>query len=122
MVDKERIVITGLGLTCPLGNDLPTFRNGLLEARSGVRSFSVRNMGEQPAGVCDFEQTKYQKRKEVRVGTRAGGIGIYCAREALKNAGLDLSEINPSSVGVYLGITEHGNVETETEVCQQFDH
>ena len=119
---KERIVITGIGLTSPLGNDLDSFRANLLAGKSGVTTFPVRNMGDLPAGVCDFEKTKYQKRKEVRIGTRAGGIGIYCAHEALNNAGLSLSEINPSKVGVYLGITEHGNVETETEVCQLFDH
>ena len=119
---QERIVITGIGLTSPLGNDLESFRSKLLEGESGVTTFPVRNMGDLPAGVCNFEQTKYQKRKEVRIGTRAGGIGIYCAHEAIKNAGLSLEEIDPSKVGVYLGITEHGNVETETEVCQLFDH
>ena len=118
----QRIVITGVGLTCPLGNDLPTFRKALLEGKSGVVKFPVRNMGEQAAGVCEFEKTKYQNRKEVRVGTRAGGIGIYCAHEALQNAGLSLENLNPSRIGVYLGITEHGNVETETEVCQLVDH
>ena len=119
---NERIVITGLGLTSPLGNDLSTFRAALLKGKSGVSRFPVRNMGDQPAGVCDFERTKYQNRKEVRVGTRAGGIGIYCAHEALLNAGLDLKDLDPATIGVYLGITEHGNVETETEVCQLFDH
>ena len=119
---QERIVITGIGLTSPLGNNLESFREKLLAGQSGVSTFPVRNMGDLPAGVCDFEQTKYQKRKEVRIGTRAGGIGIYCAHEALNNAGLSLQEIDPTKVGVYLGITEHGNVETETEVCQLFDH
>ncbi|MEC8043958.1 MAG: beta-ketoacyl-[acyl-carrier-protein] synthase family protein [Verrucomicrobiota bacterium] len=122
MSDHQRIVITGLGLTCPLGNDLDTFREGLLKGKSGVVRFPVRNMGYQAAGVCDFEKTKYQNRKEVRIGTRAGGIGIFCAHEALTNAGLELAKLDPSRVGVYLGITEHGNVETETEVCQLVDH
>ena len=121
-MNRERIVITGLGLTSPLGNDLDTYRKALMEGKSGVRFFPVRNMGDLPAGVCEFEQTKYQKRKEVRVGTRAGGIGIFCAREALLNAGLNLEELDPSQIGTYVGITEHGNVETETEVCQLFDH
>ena len=117
----QRIVITGVGLTCPLGNDLPTFQGALLEGKSGVIKFPVRNMGEQAAGVCEFEK-KYQNRKEIRVGTRAGGIGIFCAHEALQNAGLSLDDLDPSRIGVYLGITEHGNVETETEVCQLVDH
>ena len=121
-MNHERIVITGIGLTSPLGNDLETFRKALLAGQSGVSSFPVRNMGDLPSGVCEFEQTKYQKRKEVRVGTRAGGIGIFCAHEALLNAGLELENLDPSRIGTYLGITEHGNVETETEVCQLFDH
>ena len=118
----DRIVLTGVGLTCPLGNDLPTYRDALLSGKSGVSLFPVRNMGEQPAGVCDFDQTKYQKRKEIRVGTRAGSIAIFCANEAIAAAGLDLGNLDPSRIGIYLGITEHGNVETETEVCQLFDH
>jgi 3-oxoacyl-[acyl-carrier-protein] synthase II len=121
-MNQERIVITGVGLASPLGNDLDTYRKALLNGQSGVSTFPVRNMGELPAGVCEFEQTKYQKRKEVRVGTRAGGIGIFCAHEALLNAGLNLEDLDPSRIGTYLGITEHGNVETETEVCQLFDH
>ncbi len=121
-MNQERIVITGVGLASPLGNDLATYRKALLDGQSGVSTFPVRNMGELPAGVCEFEQTKYQKRKEVRVGTRAGGIGIFCAHEALLDAGLELGNLDPSRIGTYLGITEHGNVETETEVCQLFDH
>jgi 3-oxoacyl-[acyl-carrier-protein] synthase II len=121
-MQMDRIVLTGVGLTCPLGNDLPTYRNALLSGKSGVSLFPVRNMGEQPAGVCDFDQTKYQKRKEIRVGTRAGSIAIFCANEAIAAAGLDLGNLDPSRIGIYLGITEHGNVETETEVCQLFDH
>ena len=122
MNNLPRIVLTGIGLTCPLGNDLPTYREALLAAKSGVSLFAVRNMGEQPAGVCDFDQTKYQKRKEIRVGTRAGSIAIYCANEAIADAGIELENIDSSRIGIYLGITEHGNVETETEVCQLFDH
>tara|TARA_B100000989_G_scaffold167398_1_gene125166 strand:+ start:15723 stop:16964 length:1242 start_codon:yes stop_codon:yes gene_type:complete len=121
-MQMDRIVLTGVGLTCPLGNELHTYRDALLSGKSGVSLFPVRNMGEQPAGVCDFDQTKYQKRKEIRVGTRAGSIAIFCANEAIAAAGLDLGNLDPSRIGIYLGITEHGNVETETEVCQLFDH
>ena len=63
-----------------------------------------------------------KKEKEIRVGTRAGSIAIYCANEAILSANLNLDEIDTNRIGVYIGITEHGNVETETEVCQLFDH
>ena len=61
---------------------------------------------------------RYQRRKEVRRGTRAGGVGIYCAHEAIADAGLDWANVDRSPVGVYIGVTEHGNVETENEIYQ----
>ncbi|MBL62698.1 MAG: beta-ketoacyl synthase [Opitutae bacterium] len=121
---NSRIVLTGVGLTSPIGNDLETYRKSLLEGRSGVRLTDVRHMGELPAGVCDFEATKYQNRKELRIGTRAGSIGVFCAHEALAHAGLEMDALEPSRVGVYVGTTEHGNVETENEIhnLSQYDN
>jgi 3-oxoacyl-[acyl-carrier-protein] synthase II len=81
-------------------------------------------MGEVLAGTCDYDPLMYQKKKEVRRGTRAGSIAIYCAHEALANGGLDIESINKSRTGIYLGITEHGNVETEHEIynIKQYDY
>ena len=76
----------------------------------------MRYMGQVPAGVCNFDPKKYQTRKELRVGTRAGSIAIYCAHEAIANSGLDFEAFDKSRCGVYIGTTEHGNVETENEV------
>ena len=113
---QSRIVITGIGLTAPNGNTLPEFRQNLLNGVSGITTVEVRFMGRHPAGMCTFDQLKYQKKKDVRIGTRAGGISIYCAREALADAGVNLETRDRSRVGIYIGITEHGNVETENEV------
>lgn len=123
MIDS-RIVITGLGLTSPNGNNLSEYRQSLLSGKSGVRNIETRYMGTVHAGMCDFEATRYQKRKEIRVGTRGGSIAIYCAREALADSGLELDKLNPARIGVYLGITEHGNVETENEIynISQFNY
>lgn len=120
----SRVVITGVGLTAPNGNSLEEFRKNLLEGQAGISRIDMRYMGQVLAGVCDFDALRYQKKKEVRVGTRAGSISIYCAREALKSAGIDLEQIDRTRVGVYIGTTEHGNVETENEVhnISQFDY
>ncbi|MCB0421358.1 MAG: beta-ketoacyl-[acyl-carrier-protein] synthase family protein [Bdellovibrionales bacterium] len=128
MALKERIVITGVGLTSPNGNNLQEFRHALLNNVSGVQKFETRHMGEVLAGVCDFDELKYQKRKERRRGTRAGSISIYCGHELFRDAGLLTEESsklgNTEEIGVYIGITEHGNVETENEVWNlgQFDN
>jgi 3-oxoacyl-[acyl-carrier-protein] synthase II len=113
---NSRIVITGIGLTAPNGNNLKEFRHNLLNGVSGVQEYETRYMGKVLAGVCDFDELKYQKKKERRRGTRVGSVSIYCSREAFADANIDLEIIDRSRVGVYLGTTEHGNVETENEV------
>ncbi len=111
-----RIVITGIGLTAPNGNSLAEFRQNLLSGVAGVETFDVRYMGTLLAGVCHYDPLKYQKKKEVRVGTRAGSISIYCAREALADSGVNFESMPKDRVGIYIGCTEHGNVETENEI------
>lgn len=115
-MNQSRIVITGVGLTAPNGNNLAEFRENLLAGVSGVELLEVRYMGAQPAGVCHFDPLRHQKKKDIRIGTRAGSISIYCAREALADGGLNWDLIDKTRVGVYLGVTEHGNVETENEI------
>jgi len=116
--DHQRIVITGVGLTAPNGNSLSEFRQGLLSGRSGVVPYETRYFGATVAGVCNFDEVKHQTRKELRRGTRAGSVGIFCAHEAVADAGLDWENIDRSAVGIYVGVTEHGNVETENEIYQ----
>lgn len=113
---KSRIVITGVGLTAPNGNNLLEFRNALLEEKSGIKFTEIRHMGTLPAGLCDFDEEKYQPKKMRKRGTRAGAIGIYCANEALADSGFNFEAFDKDRVGVYLGITEHGNVNTENEI------
>ena len=121
---KSRIVITGVGLTSPNGNTLEEYRKNLLAGVAGVQIIDMRYMGKVPAGVCNFDPKKYQTRKELRVGTRAGSIAVYSAHEAINSSGLDFENFDKSRIGVYVGTTEHGNVETENEVynISKFDY
>ena len=114
--DDQRVVITGMGLTAPNGNSPAEFRAGLLEGRSGVQEYEIRYFGKTLAGVCDFEVKRHQSRKDARRGTRAGSVGIYCANDAILDAGFDLENFDRTRIGVYVGVTEHGNVETESEI------
>src|SRR5688572_27279245 len=116
--DHQRIVITGIGLTAPNGNSLSEYRDALLNGRSGVRKYDIRYVGATLAGICDFDELRYQKKKDRRRGTRAGSVGIYCANEAVKDSGLDWANVDRSMVGIYIGVTEHGNVETENEIYE----
>ncbi len=122
--DAERIVISGIGLSAPGAEKLSEFRCNLLNGVSGISNIEARYMGTVHAGVCKFNPLRFQNKKDVRAGTRAGSIAIYCANEAIADAGVDLGSTNKARLGVYLGTTEHGNVETENEVYKisQFDY
>jgi 3-oxoacyl-[acyl-carrier-protein] synthase II len=123
-MQRARVVITGIGLTAPNGDNLQQFRANLLSHVPGAEFIEHRYIGKVPAGVCHFDALKYQGRKEVRNGTRAGSISIYCSREAVADSGVDWENVDKARVGVYLGTTEHGNVETENEIynISQFDY
>ena len=122
--DDHRIVITGIGLTSPNGNSLADYRESLLAGRSGVDNYHIRYVGDTLAGECDYDELRHQKRREVRRGTRAGSVGIYCANETIADSGLEWDKLDRSRVGVYVGVTEHGNVETEHEIneIKAFDY
>ncbi len=115
--EKQRIVITGVGLAAPNADNLQDYRSSLLAGRSGIGEIELRYVGKVPAGICSFPETKYRKKKENKRGTRAGCLGVYAANEAMQDAGLaDFLHYRQYRTGVYIGLTEHGTVETENEI------
>lgn len=122
--DDQRIVMTSVGLTSPNGHNLELYRESLLAGRSGVKNYNIRYVGDTHAGICEFEAVKYQSRRDMRRGTRAGTVGIWSASEAIARSGLEWGNVDKSRVGIYVGITEHGNVETENEIysIKQYDY
>jgi 3-oxoacyl-[acyl-carrier-protein] synthase II len=115
--DNQRIVITGIGLAAPNADNLQDYRSTLLAGISGIREIELRYVGKVPAGICTFPETKYRKKKENKRGTRAGCLGVYVANEAIHDAGLaGFSHYRQDRTGVYIGLTEHGTVETENEI------
>jgi len=121
---NRRIVITGVGLAAPNASNLKEFREKILKGMSEIQEIDLRYFGKAPAGICTFSETRYRKKKENKKGTRAGCLGVYCANEALADAKLDINNYDRSKIGVLIGLTEHGTVETENEVynIKQFDY
>lgn len=123
-IQQHRIVITGVGLAAPNADNLTDFRKKLLAGTSEITEIDLRYFGKAPAGICRFPETKYRKKKENKRGTRAGCLGVYCANEALADGNLPIDHYSSSRIGVYVGLTEHGTVETENEVynISQYDY
>ncbi len=123
-IHNTRIVITGVGLAAPNADNLAEFRAKLLAGTSEITEIDLRYFGKAPAGICTFPETKYRKKKENKRGTRAGCLGVYCANEALADANLSIDHYDRDRISVYVGLTEHGTVETENEVynISQYDY
>ena len=124
MPNQNRIVITGVGLTCPGADSYTQFRSNLIENRSFLESQEIPGLGSVPIGNCHFDEERYLHKKMRRRGTRAGSIGVYCASEALKSASLTVEDgpYDKKNIGVYLGITEHGVIETELEYAKYINN
>lgn len=103
----QRVVITGMGVVSPLGNEVDTLWNNLLKGNSGIRkidTFEVSDLKSQIAGlVQDFNAEQRWGRKDARRMDRFTQFALYAAEQALKDSALDLDHINLERVGVYVG-------------------
>lgn len=89
---RRRVVVTGMGMVTPLGNDVASTWAGLVAGRSGVRtieSFDPSRLASRMAGeVRGFDASGVLDRKELRRTDRYIAFGLVAAREALDAAGL----------------------------------
>ena len=107
MMNKKRVVVTGLGAITPLGNDIETFWNGIKEGKSGISQLTRVNKDEFPVSVSaevkDFEATDYMEKKDARKMDLFTQYAIAASSMALKDSGLNITEDNANRVGVWIG-------------------
>jgi len=104
----RRVVVTGMGIVTPLGNDLDSFWQNLITGQCGIdkiTAFDASAYDTQIAGeVKNFDPTPaFPSPKEIRRTDRYSQFGIYAAWSALKDAGLELDKENLDEIGVFLG-------------------
>ena len=104
----RRVVVTGMGVVTPLGNDLDTFWQNLITSQCGIdkiSAFDTSAFATQIAGeVKNFDPTPaFPSPKEIRRTDRYSQFGIYAGWSALKDSGLELEKENLDEVGVFLG-------------------
>ncbi|GHT17268.1 3-oxoacyl-ACP synthase [Planctomycetales bacterium] len=111
-MQKKEVVITGLGLLSPIGNDKETFWNSLLEGRSGVGFLHIETEHEElrPMGseVSDFRAKDFVKpRKNIKVMSRDIQMAFVSACLACSDAGLitegESRNVDPDRFGVVFG-------------------
>ena len=105
---KKRVVITGLGIISPVGNDVNSFWASIKEGKNGVgpiTSFDAKEFDSRIAAeVKDFDPTKYGiSIKETKRTAKFVQYAVAAAKQAVESSGLDLNKEDRTRIGVIIG-------------------
>lgn len=107
MSDKRRVVITGLGVVSPVGNNLNDFWSSLLEGKSGVGILSAFDSAKFDshiaAEVKNFNPDTVLNSKQLRRMDRFVQFGVYAAKMAFDDSGIDMTKEDANRMGVLVG-------------------
>ncbi|MGQ9447748.1 beta-ketoacyl-ACP synthase II [Xanthomonas citri] len=104
---SRRVVVTGMGMVSPLGNDLATSWDGIVHGRSGIgpitqidaSQFTTKIAGE----IKNFDPTLFVSAKDVKKMDSFIHYGVGASFMALDDSGLEIDESNAERVGAILG-------------------
>ncbi len=116
-VKYERVVITGMGIICPLGHDIETMWQSVLAGKSGVDKTTIFDASTFPttfsAEVKNYDVAKFTKNPQLhKDGNRGSRFAVGAAVQACKQAGIDVETDKPTDgidrkrMGIYLGAGE----------------
>ena len=116
---ERRVVITGLGVVSPLGNDVDTFWNKLVAGKCGVDKITAfeppRSTRQIAAEVKNFDpDPAFPSPKEIRRTDRFCAIRRLCGLAGAADSGLDLEKVNRDEIGVFIG-SGIGGLQTTAE-------
>jgi 3-oxoacyl-[acyl-carrier-protein] synthase II len=123
--NRRRVVITGMGMVSPLGNNLSSSWAAMLRGECAVEAITKFDTTGFPCTVAafvkDFDPTHYMDKRDARRMASFLHFAVAAAQEALNEAGLDLSQEDSTRVGVEIGSAIGGAdvVEEERLVLEQ---
>jgi 3-oxoacyl-[acyl-carrier-protein] synthase II len=115
--EKNRVVITGIGIVCPMGHDVETVWQGMLAGKNGMAHTTIFDASTYPttfsAEVKNFDLTKYTKNPHLhKYCSRGSGFAVGATVQACRQAKIDIETDRPadgidrSRLGIYLGAGE----------------
>ena len=121
-MNTRRVVITGMGLITPLGNDLDTSWDAIKNGKSGIETldhFDVSAFSTQFGGaIKNFDCSEYMEIKEARRMDEFMQYGIAAGVQAINDSGIDISTIDNERAGVAIG-SGIGGIKTIEETSIQ---
>ena len=119
----ERVVITGMGIVCPLGHNVETLWQAILAGKSGVAKTTIFDASTFPttfnAEVKDYDHSQYTKNPQLHEhSNRGAGFVVGATVQACRQAAIDVETDEPTDgidrrrLGIYLGAGE-GSVDND---------
>ncbi len=106
-IPARRVVVTGIGLICGIGNTADAIWESLMAGKSGMAAITSFGLEGHPvrfaAEVKDFDPHLFVEKKEARKMGRFIHFAMAAADEAMKHAGLKVTPENAESIGVHIG-------------------
>ena len=106
-MEKRRVVITGLGIVCPVGNTITEAWRNILNGTSGIATLeNIDTEGQAVTfggSVKNFDISEYLTPKEVKKMDIFIHYGIAAGIQAIEDSGIEITESNAERIGVAIG-------------------
>ncbi len=107
MTASRRVVVTGMGIISPLGNELEVTWQNILAGKSGAKTVTAFDVTDYPtkfaAPVENFDDVNHLDVKTKRRVDEFVQYGLVASKHAIENSGLELNSIDSSRIGVSIG-------------------
>jgi 3-oxoacyl-[acyl-carrier-protein] synthase II len=105
--NRRRVVITGMGMVSPLGNDLPSTWAAMMNSECAVEKITTFDTTDFPSTIAafvkDFDPTLYMSKRDARRMAPFLHFAMGAAQQAIDEAKLDVSNEDPTRMGVEIG-------------------
>lgn len=123
MSQRRRVVVTGIGMLTPVGNDVQSSWQNILAAKSGAALIENFDTSELPvkfaAQLKNFDISQFLTPKDTKKMDPFIQYGLVATEEALKDSGLEITDENADRIGVALS-SGIGGINTITEQFEKF--
>ena len=124
--NKDRVVVTGMGVISCAGNTVNEFWNSLLKGESGIDYLTQLNVDDYSCKIGGeikkFDPLNYMDKKESKRLAKNSQFAVAASMEAISNAEIDLNNFERSNIGVLIGSGSGGTIpETEKESIKLFN-
>src|SRR3989442_13074612 len=117
---EHRVVVTGMGVLAPNGNNLVEFWDSLIEGRSGLGIATTFDVSDLPvktvAELKNFDPRRYMDFKEAKRMARFSQVGVAAAKMAIDQSGLQLATEDRTRIGCEVGTGIGGFKEISEEI------